>query len=160
MLLYCKKISPRLSYIIEFIGKEINTDGIRITSDLNQFREYNEARINYSESPVTGNECWIIPHTLLFETSIAPQATECYLQDNQKAFFKTGGDMGFDLLAAVFYLISRYEEYLPHQKDNYGRFDPASSLAAKEEFLERPLVNIWFELFKKKLKEKFPSWQP
>jgi len=160
MLLYCTTISPRLSYIIEFIGREINVDGIRITSDLNQFREYNEGRINYSESPITGNEFWIIPHTLLFENNISPQATNCYLQDNQKAFFKTGGDMGFDLLAASFYLISRYEEYLPHQKDAYGRFDPVSSLAEKEGFLERPLVNLWLESFKKKLKKKFPSWQP
>jgi len=68
--------------------------------------------------------------------------------------------MGFDLLAASFYLISRYEEYLPHQKDAYGRFDPVSSLAEKEGFLERPLVNLWLESFKKKLKKKFPSWQP
>jgi hypothetical protein len=160
MLLYCKTISPRLSYIIEFIGKEINADGILLTSDLNQFREYNEGRINYSEAPLTGNECWIIPHSLLFETNIAPQLTDCYLQDNQKTFFKTGGDMGFDLLAASFYLISRYEEYLPHQKDAYGRFDPQSSLADKEGFLNKPLVNIWLESFKKKLKEKFPSCQP
>ena len=159
MLLYCKTISPRLSYIIEFIGKEINADGIHLTSDLNQFREYNEGRINYSEAPVTGNECWILPHTLLFESNIAPQAADCYLQDNQKAFFKTGGDMGFDLLAASFYLVCRYEEYLPHQKDAYGRFDPESSLAGKEGFLEKPLVNLWLESLKKKLKEKFPSWQ-
>ena len=134
MLLYCKTISPRLYYIIEFIGKEIITDGISLTSDLNQFREYNEGRINYSEAPITGNECWIIPHTLLFENNIPPQATECYLQDNPKAFFKTGGDMGFDLLAANFYSISRYEEYLPHQNDAYGRFDPELSLAVKEAF--------------------------
>ena len=159
MLLYCKTISPRLSYIAEFIGKEISTAGIRLTSDLNQFREYNNGRINYSEASITGNECWIIPHSLLFENSVTPQSIECYLQDNQKAFFKTGGDMGFDFFAATFYLLSRYEEYLPHKNDSYGRYDPASSIAFKEGFLDKPLINIWLELFKKKLKEKFPAYQ-
>jgi hypothetical protein len=160
MLLYCKTISPRLRYITEFIGNEISVDGIRLTSDLNQFREFNGERINYSEASVSGNECWIIPHTLLFENNITPQVTDCYLQEVHKAFFKTGGDMGFDLFAAAFYLLARYEEYLPHKKDPYGRYDPETSLAAKEGFLDKPQVNIWLEDLKKKLKEKFPSYKP
>src|SRR5688500_8183638 len=160
MLLYCKTISPRLSYITEFIGNEISADGIRLTSDLNQFREFNGERINYGEAPVTGNECWIIPHPLLFENTIAPQVTDCYIQDGYKAFFKTGGDTGFDLFAAAFYLLGRYEEYLPHKKDPYGRYDPQTSLAGKEAFLHKPQINIWLEDFKKKLKQKFPSFKP
>lgn len=160
MLLYCKTISPRLSYIAEFIGKEISTDGIRLTSDLNQFREYNDGRINYSDAPLSGNECWINPHSLLFENNITSQITDCYQQDNHKAFFKTSGDIGFDIFAASFYLLSRYEEYLPHKNDSYGRYDPVSSIAFKEGFLDKPLINIWLETFKKKLKEKFPAYQP
>jgi hypothetical protein len=160
MLLYCKTISPRLSYITEFIGNEISADGIRLTSDLNQFREFNGERINYGEAPVTGNECWIIPHPLLFENTIDPQVTDCFIQDGYKVFFKTGGDTGFDLFAAAFYLLVRYEEYLPHKKDPYGRYDPKTSLAGKEAFLHKPQINIWLEDFKKKLKQKFPPFKP
>jgi len=36
------------------------------------------------------------------------------------AFFKSEGDYPFDIFSAVFYLLSRYEEYLPYKKDMYG----------------------------------------
>ncbi|TDX01658.1 polysaccharide deacetylase family protein [Dinghuibacter silviterrae] len=50
----------------------------------------------------------------------------------------------FDLFGAVFYLLSRYEEYLPQALyDHFGRFDPAGSWAARQGWLERPLVDEW-----------------
>ncbi|MEI2740554.1 MAG: polysaccharide deacetylase family protein [Chitinophagaceae bacterium] len=80
------------------------------------------------------------------------------MANDQKAFFKTGGDFPFDIFAASFYLLSRYEEYLPHQKDMYGRYAHENSLAFKEGFLDKPLVNTWLQYFREKLNEKFPSF--
>jgi len=45
-------------------------------------------------------------------------------------------------------MISRYEEYLPFEGDRYGRFPAALSLAARQGFLEKPVVevlltNVW-----------------
>ena len=74
-----------------------------------------------------------------------------------QAFFKSEGDYPFDIFSAVFYLLSRYEEYLPHKKDMYGRYAHENSLAFKEGFLNLPLINIWLEDFKNVLKKKFPS---
>ena len=54
-------------------------------------------------------------------------------------------------MAATFYLISRYEEYLPHEKDNYGRYSHTNSLANKHNFLHLPLVNFWLQDFKERL---------
>src|SRR4030095_3449158 len=70
---------------------------------------------------------------------------------------KTDGDYPFDIFAATFYLLSRYEEYLPHQKDMYGRYAHENSLAFKEGFLNLPLINTWLKDFKKVLMEKFLS---
>ena len=42
----------------------------------------------------------------------------------------------FDVFSATFFLVSRYEEYLPHVKDDYGRFLATESLAFKEDFLQ------------------------
>ena len=39
----------------------------------------------------------------------------------------------------------------------YGRYAHENSLAYKEGFLNQPLINNWLQLFKKKLKKKFPS---
>jgi hypothetical protein len=76
-----------------------------------------------------------------------------------KAFFRAEGDTGFDMLAGIFYLISRYEEYLPHKKDNYGRFSHESSVAFKNNFLDLPLINIWLEEFRILLAAKNPLFE-
>ena len=63
----------------------------------------------------------------------------------------------FDIFSATFYLVSRYEEYLLHTEDMYGRFAHENSLAFQNDFLHLPLVNVWLEDFKLKLLQLFPS---
>ena len=94
---------------------------------------------------------------LLFEKAYKEQTIECFEINDYKAFFKTEGDFPFDIFAASFYLLSRYEEYLPHKKDMYGRYAHENSLAFREGFLQLPLINIWIEDFKNCLQLKFPS---
>ncbi|RYZ36193.1 MAG: hypothetical protein EOP49_32830 [Sphingobacteriales bacterium] len=65
--------------------------------------------------------------------------------------------MQFDIFAATFYLLSRYEEYLPHDKDEYGRYAHTSSLAYREGFLHVPLVNTWLQEFKLTLQVRYPA---
>jgi hypothetical protein len=64
---------------------------------------------------------------LLNEEGIHPQKTDCSEWKKKKIFFLTAGDMPFDIFAASFYLLSRYEEYLPHEKDQYGRYSHVNS---------------------------------
>ena len=59
----------------------------------------------------------------------------------------------------TFYLVSRYEEYLPFQGDKFGRFAAKQSLAHREGFLHQPLINQWSLELGKLLKEKFPQLQ-
>jgi hypothetical protein len=94
---------------------------------------------------------------LLFEKEIRGQNIECFEANGYRAFFKTEGDFPFDIFAASFYLISRYEEYLPHSEDIYGRYAYENSLAFREGFLQLPLINVWLENFRKCLQLKFPS---
>ena len=56
-------------------------------------------------------------------------------------------------------MITRYEEYLPHVKDEVGRFMASESLAFKHGFLQQPIVDIWAHLFKAKLLETFPEME-
>ena len=160
MILFANTITHRLSYITDFIGKEITGKPFYVTSDAEEFENYKGPKINYSPERITGEEYWIQPHTLLFETEIKQQAITCFEVNGQKAFFKTGGDLPFDIFAASFYLLSRYEEYLPHQKDMYGRYAHENSLAFREGFLDKPVVNHWLQYLKEKLKERFLSFVP
>jgi hypothetical protein len=156
-LLYSHTITPRLQYIVDFIGTELFDEPIIITTDKEQFKEASGPRLNYSESDFSEEEFFIKSTSLLFETDIKQQAIECFEVNYQKAFFQTTGDFPFDIFGASFYLISRYEEYLPHEKDEYGRYAHTNSLACKERFLHLPLINIWLQDLKKAIKQKFPS---
>lgn len=157
MLVYAEKITPRLQYITDFIGREITGEPFQLTSDNFYFNDYSGPKINYSSAKISNEELIIKSSALLFEDSVKEQIISCFELENFKAFFKTEGDYPFDIFATTFYLLSRYEEYLPHKKDEYGRFAHENSLAFREGFLQLPVINIWIEDFKKLLKERFPS---
>jgi hypothetical protein len=150
VMIYAHTASPRLAYICAFIFKELlHTDHL-ITTDIGEFEKFDGVKINYDQ--ITNTE-------LLFENDIKPQMVKCFTVNGYKAFFKTEQSFfPFDIFAASFYLLSRYEEYLPHTKDMYGRYAHENSLAFKEEFLQLPLVNIWVQHFAFKLNEAFPSF--
>ena len=157
MIIYAEKITPRLQYITDFIGKMIIGKSFELTNDLSTFQNYDGPKINYSVRKINIEELIINNCSLLFEPFIQEQNISCFDISGFKAFFKTTGDYPFDIFAASFYLLGRYEEYLPHQKDLYGRYAHENSLAYKEGFLNLPLINIWIEDFKKILKQKFPQ---
>jgi hypothetical protein len=159
MLIYTEKNTTRLQYIIDFIGNLLLQDRIEVTTDINNFKKFVGAKINYSSNAVDNNEFRINPVPLLFETGIKLQSIDCFETGGIKAFYKTAGDFTFDIFAASFYLLSRYEEYLPHPKDMYGRYAHENSIAFKNNFLHLPLINIWQENFKKELHLKFPGLQ-
>jgi hypothetical protein len=157
VIVYSEKITPRLRYITDFIGKEITGKAFELTNDAEVFKKYSGAKINYSHLSFEDCRFSIANCQLLFENAIKEQNISCFNLNGFKAFFKTSGDYPFDIFAASFYLLSRYEEYLPHKKDMYGRYAHENSLAFKEVFLTLPLINIWIEDFKKILKEKYPT---
>ncbi|MES1214580.1 MAG: polysaccharide deacetylase family protein [Bacteroidota bacterium] len=158
MIIYAHTITSRLRYIADFIGKEINGNNFfQFTDSIETYRNSNDDKINYSPSRINDDELFLQAHSLLFETVIQTQDTSCFEINNYKAFFKTEGDFPFDIFAASFYLLSRYEEYLPHQKDMYGRYAHENSLAFRENFLQLPLINIWIKNFTKALQQKFAS---
>jgi len=156
LLLFSTHITPRLLYIIEFFSKELFDDpaAIRIITDQTAFSTATGPRINYSTESFP--DCFQLhPNGLLHETGVHPISITCITHDDQKAFFPTAGDLAFDIFAASFYLMSRYEEYLPHPKDEYGRFAHTHSLAWKEGFLDQPLINIWIQDMRNRLSRRY-----
>src|SRR5690348_14670508 len=112
MLLYAEHTTARLQYILDFISTELFIQPFDITTNLEAFKASNQPKINYSDEAIAGAFC-IRPVTLLFEKGINNQEITCFDFGKHKAFFeRDGGDFPFDLFAASFYLISRYEEYL------------------------------------------------
>lgn len=157
VLLYTHTVSRRLEYIVGFFSRELFNEPIAITTDITVFSNADAYRINYSDSSYSDEEFFITSAPLLFESGISPQIIDCFEVNYHKAFFQCPGDFPFDIFAAAFYLLSRYEEYLPYEKDEHGRFSHISSLAYREDFLRHPLIDIWMNDFRRALLRKFPQ---
>jgi len=151
-LVYASKITPRLSYIIHTLFRNAV-----VTDSKEKFLAHKGIRVNYSTEKICTDELWVVPHGLLSEQDIHEQRIDCFEWDGVKVFFGTGGDLPFDIFAASFYLLSRYEEYLPHELDQYGRYAHTNSLAYKEGFLNLPVVNLWIQSFSEELRKLFPD---
>ncbi len=157
MLVFAHKLTPRLQYICDFIFAQQFGISYSTTTDVNFFEKYQGPKINYSTSS-TRFRYTLHPANLLFEDTISQQSIDCFELNGSKAFFRTShSDFYFDIFAATFYLLSRYEEYLPHKKDLYGRYAHQNSLAFGEDFLQQPLVNIWLRQFAESLQKVFPE---
>ncbi len=161
ILIYSHTISTRLQYICKFILEEQLGLEFSFTIDSESFKKHDGPKINYSDLEIEGDIFIIKNHSLLFEKNIKEQNIACFELNDYKAFFKTANsDFPFDIFAASFYLLSRYEEYLPHEIDMYGRYAHENSLAFKEDFLRQPLINIWISNFSASLKNKFTALNP
>ncbi|MCH5600490.1 DUF7033 domain-containing protein [Niabella ginsengisoli] len=157
MLIFSTHTTPRLQYIVDFISKQISNEEWFITNDEVQFASVKEAKINYSNKAFDDCLLQIQPHNLLFEEDIKPQSIICIEKEGVTIFFRNESETGFDIFAASFYLISRYEEYLPHKKDKHGRYSHENALAFQQNFLQQPLVNIWLQNFRQIILKYYPS---
>jgi hypothetical protein len=160
LLIYVPFVTARTEYIFSLIFKNELGIPFRTTSDIHIFNAYEGEKINYSYSR-NNDEFFIQASGLLFENSIhviTPDAEEKY---GIKILFANHPDcsLGFDIFSAAFFMVSRYEEYLPYAPDKHGRFKAADSTAFKNNFLDIPVVDIWINKFKDILQNKFQSLQ-
>ncbi len=159
ILVYTHKITPRVRYIFKHIFTRILLVQVDFTSKVEDFVAYNGPKISYTRVPL-GNEFFVRSNELLFEQGVNDLEIIISQWDDTPCFFSIGAksSIPFDIFAASFYLISRYEEYLPHVRDDHERFTAEQSLAYKFRFLEKPVVDIWALKFKTHLRERFPEY--
>jgi len=160
LLVYTHKITPRLNYIFRQVCTRILGIPVSFTTTVEEFIAHDSLKMSYSTQKL-GNEFHIKNHSILFEQGLSDIDIHVHDWDRTKCFFFNGekSNIKFDIFAASFYLLSRYEEYLPHVKDEYGRFTAKDSIAHKHQFLNQPVVDIWANKFKKALQLKFPNYQ-
>lgn len=158
MVLYTTHTAPRVIYMAEWLGLYLYGEPLKIITNKDDLLE-KDIILNYSNDTIYVANFWIKPHSLLFENNIQQQITLVKRKNNLPYFFETEGDFHFDILAASFFLIQRYEEYLPYEKDKYGRYAYKNSLAFRENFLHLPLVDLWILEFKKTIQQKYIDYQ-
>jgi hypothetical protein len=160
LLVYTHKISPRLKYVFKHICTRILGIEVGFTTKIEEFIAHDNLKMSYTKQQLS-NEFFIKSHDILFEQGLNDIEIHMHDWDDTKCFFYNGDKSAipFDVFSATFYLLSRYEEYLPHLKDEYGRFTATESLAYKEGFLHQPVVDIWAYKFKDALKKQFPEFE-
>lgn len=158
LIIYTPKITSRHKYIFKLFFNEIHQIKFQITEREDEFKAFDGAKLNYSNTSFE-DEIFIESIGLLNEKGINQQDINVSPQNNIPAFFQSQSDssMGFDVFSASFYLVSRYEEYLPFVKDIHQRFQAENSLAYKHDFLQKPLINIWAKSLMQKIKQKHPD---
>jgi hypothetical protein len=158
LLIYTHKITHRNKYIFNLIFKDVLGISFTLTDNEQQFKAYPDPKLSYTVNPIA-DELFFSCRNLLFETGITEQNISVFDHNNNKVFFATGKLSGlpFDVFAASFYLVSRYEEYLPHIRDEHDRFEAKDSLAFTNGFLQKPVINIWALWIKTLLQNKYPT---
>ncbi len=160
LLVFTEKRNSRINYIFAQLFVKILKLNFELTTNINEFNSFKGPKISYSEKR-TGNEILIKPHGILHENEIKKQQIRVTEWEGIKIFYQVDGDadLPFDIFSASFFLISRYEEYLPYSKEKYDRFEAKESLAYKNNFLEEPIVEKWMLKLEQKLKTKFPGME-
>ena len=138
----------------------VNILGVELdfTTKVEEFIKHTGPKITYTKQPLQ-NEFFIRSNELLFEQGINDIQLNIADWDGVPSFFQAGEKsiLPFDMFAASFFMLSRYEEYLPHVKDIHGRFSPKDSVAFQNGFLQKPVVDIWAFKLLDALKERFPE---
>ncbi len=158
LLIYTHKITPRFGYIMKHIFTRMLGIEISYSTKVEDFIKHKGPKITYTKQPLQ-NEFFVRSNDLLFEQGINDLQITIGDWDGVPCFFGTGerSNLPYDIFSAGFYLLSRYEEYLPHVKDIHGRFPPSESLAYKGKFLKQPVVDIWVYKMLNKLLGRFPD---
>jgi hypothetical protein len=161
LLIHVPKLTNRLGYTLNVIFTHVLHAEYSITTDEQYFLQYGDAKMNYGHRRL-GDGLFIKNCRLLFETTIEDQDLRPFCKEQQWRLFPMYGrdlDFDFDPLAATFFMVTRYEEYLPHRADEHGRFLSSESVAVREGFLLQPVVDQWAALIAAKIAERYPDYQ-
>ena len=138
MLIYVEYITERLLYTLDFVFTERKIP-YEITNDGIQFMAAQGHKLNYSSRDF--DTCLQLkPASLLFEETLfkGEIQAETFHQAECLSF-----DRQLDPLAAIFYVLSRMEEYNTIQTDHFQRFEAKASILFKKGLLRQPICEIW-----------------
>ena len=159
MLVLVPKITGRVIYTFDLLLKQLLGLDFDLTTDPERFKSCEGMKLNYGKERL-GEEPSQKAVGLLFERQVLEQETHTVDFEDVKGMFPVYGNstlMPFDVFAASFYLVSRYEEYLPQVRDKYGRFKAESTWMFENGLLHKPLVDIWTIALGDRLKAFFPD---
>lgn len=159
MLVYSHSITNRVRYIFNVMLGDMLGLKLNFTSDKEAFLASEEAKLSYTHSKL-GDEIHFRSIGLLHEKGVQDQNIRVVENEHGKYFYAHNSqesELNFDVFAAAFFLLSRYEECLPHLRDQYNRFEATESLGYKNDFLTEPVVDQWLLRIRNIIAKKHPE---
>jgi len=160
LLIYTDELNARIEYIAKLIFTTILQNEVSFTTKPFEFLKSEMPKLNYSYEKFD-DELYIKPHRFMHCKALIQPNIQPVWHNGEKYFFESSkdSDLPFDPLAASFYLVTRYEEYLDFQKGKYNRYPASESILEKYGLLKKPVVNIWARMLGNLLKERYPEVQ-
>jgi hypothetical protein len=158
ILVFTNKHNSRKQYTFKQICNRILGFQVQFTTKIEEFISFEGVKFSYAKKPL-GQELFVEASGLLDEEGFGDFEIKVDQWESIPCFFRVSRESSipFDIFSASFYLLSRYEEYLPFVKNKSGGFPVEESTAFKNNFLQRPVVDLWAYEFLKILQNKYPS---
>ncbi|MES2479741.1 MAG: polysaccharide deacetylase family protein [Bacteroidota bacterium] len=153
IIIVVPEITARLSYTFDWIFAQQFGIEYSLCTEI-ETEQDSLFTINYTNSLSS----FSIPNVgLLSENGISPREVNTGFWNELPTLFASAENnyaFPFDLFSAVFYLMSRYEEYLPFTPDKHQRYPATESILYKNNLLSRPIIDEWILAFEKILNSK------
>ena len=160
ILVYTPRITSRIQFVFSLFFKYMAKAGYRLTDDIRELENHEGPAINYSPAEHKKG-LWFPPAKLLFRSGIDDEEPKLVTDQDLKGVFATPKNpwVKFDIFASAFYFVTRYEEYLPHLRDLYNRFNAQYSFAFRHGFLDKPMVNYYAGFLFTLLENQYPGFK-
>lgn len=151
MLILTEFTEQRFAYAVSLVLR--NYSGmVNITSDLAEFEKHEGPKIAYSTK--ISSTISIFPFEDIWQNKIIPLFVSIRKHQESLALFFNDANH-FDIFAATFFMVTRYEEYLEVPRDLHERFESKNSIT--REIVGEPVVDQWRVEFEKEIVRHFPT---
>ena len=160
LLVFVPKKTSRIRYVFKLVFKELLKTECILTTNLDEFLSADVAKIVYADKAYS-DDIFIKSDGFLSQRGIDNIDIKCAEYEGNAVLFTTNDEdsaLPFDVFSAIFYLVSRYEEYQPFVRDAHGRFTAHLSKSVELNILNKPMVNIWSLIIKRIIIEKYPDF--
>jgi len=138
-------------------------DGTKLTINDHLFQTSEDRWLTVHSLPQRPLKTWNTPQNLPGCSQLFREVPVIYGEDLSCGEFCQsdcdGIRLGLDIFGSAFFMLTRYEEAVTPYRDTHDRFPATASLAYKESFLDRPIVNEYLEILWACIRMLWPQFQ-
>jgi hypothetical protein len=158
LLVIIPEPASRLEYVFGWMAGVLGFGKVKLSTTVTDADSWPGACLHYCSS-ASAKAYWLPLGPTTWYRINKPGMPEVQRMDELVLLYPlaVAHSLPMDLPAAIFWLLSRAEEYDQPASDGHGRFPASASLAWREGFLERPLIDGWLSRLRRELLQEWPG---